>query len=74
MTDWVIAGGTMNKASRHPAPEAWKVAAAGGDLFMPGGKREYRNVLNALRDGRLSRRQLEINATRVYRLTKKLVR
>lgn len=74
MTDWVIAGGTMNKASRHPAPEAWKVAAAGGDLFMPGGKREYRNVLNALRDGRLSRRQLEINATRLYRLTKKLVR
>lgn len=72
MTDWVVDGGTTNKASIHPAPEAWRVSAAGGDLFMPGGKKEYENVLGALRTGKLNREQLLINATRVYRMAKRL--
>ncbi len=72
MTDWVVNGGTMNKASIHPAPNAAKVAAAGGDLFMPGGKGDFRNILTALGNGQLSRTQLQINATRVYRMAKKL--
>lgn len=72
MTDWVVNGGTTNKASIHPAPEPWRVAAAGGDLFMPGGKKEYENILDALHTGKLDRQQLLINATRVYRLAKRL--
>lgn len=49
-----------------------EVAKAGGDLFMPGGKTDYENVLKALRDGNLSRKQLEINATRVLRMVDRL--
>ena len=74
MTDWVIMGGTFDKTSLHPAPEPWKVAAAGGDLFMPGSKKDRQNILDALKDGRLSRKQLETNAFRVLFLAEKLNR
>lgn len=72
MTDWVIGGGTFDKSSVHPAPEPWRVAAAGGDLFMPGSKKDQENILTALKEGRLSRNQLEINASRVVRLARTL--
>ena len=72
MTDWVVGMGSSKDKEAHPVPEAWKVAAAGGDLFMPGGKPDYKNVLAALKDGRLSRKQLEENAARVLRLAEKL--
>ncbi|MBP5384116.1 MAG: glycoside hydrolase family 3 C-terminal domain-containing protein, partial [Lachnospiraceae bacterium] len=70
MTDWVVNGGTMDRSSKHPAPIQYKVAAAGNDLFMPGSKKDYENLLQALREGRISRRQVQINASRVYRLAK----
>lgn len=72
MTDWIVNGGTMNKASIHPAPNAAKIAAAGGDLVMPGGKGDYENILKALQEGTLDKKQVQINATRVYRMAKKL--
>ena len=72
MTDWVILGGTFDKTSVHPAPVPWKVAAAGGDLFMPGSKKDQQNILNALQNGQVSRKQLEINASRVLRLAREL--
>ena len=49
-----------------------EVAKAGGDLFMPGGKKDYENVLNALKAGSLDRKQLEINASRVIKMAAKL--
>lgn len=73
MTDWVTAGGILSKETKYPAPNAGKVAAAGGDLFMPGSAKDYQEVLDALKDGTLSREQLEINATRVYRMAKRLI-
>ena len=71
MTDWVI-GGAFNKNAAYPAPEAWKVAAAGGDLFMPGSKADQDNVLKALEKGRLDRSVLEENASRVLAMIWKL--
>ena len=68
MTDWVVNGGTMDKSSKYPAPVPYKVAAAGNDLFMPGSKKDYDNLLKAIRSGNISRRQVQINATRIYRL------
>ena len=68
MTDWVVNGGTMDKSSKYPAPVPYKVAAAGNDLFMPGSKKDYENLLRAIREGKISRRQVQINATRVYNL------
>ena len=73
MTDWIVNGGTLNTASRHPAPRADRIAAAGNDLTMPGGKNDWNNILNGLREGTVSREQLQINASRVLRLAKKLV-
>lgn len=71
MTDWVIEGMT-GKAAVYAAPEPWKVAAAGGDLFMPGSKDDYENIVSALSSGKLDRRQLVINATRVSRIARNL--
>lgn len=68
MTDWVVNGGTLDKSSVYPAPVPYKVAMAGNDLFMPGSKNDYMNVLKALEDGLISREQLQVNATRVFRL------
>ena len=71
MTDWVIAGMT-GKAAIYAAPEPWKVAAAGGDLFMPGSKADYENIVSALESGKLDRKQLVINATRVSHLARSM--
>ena len=73
MTDWVVGNGIMNsKADIHPRVKPQLVAAAGGDLFMPGGKADFKNMLAGLADGSLTREQLQINATRVFRMAKEL--
>ena len=73
MTDWVVGNGIMNsKQDIHPAVKPQLVAAAGGDLFMPGCKADYDNILKGLADGDLTRKQLEINASRIYRMAKQL--
>ena len=73
MTDWVLAA--MNsKGNKHGYPNPALVAGAGNDLFMPGGKKEWQRILKGLKGRKLSRKQLDINATRVYRMAKKLVK
>ena len=73
MTDWVVGNGIMNsKEDIHPAVKPQLVAAAGGDLFMPGCKADYDNILKGLADGSLTRQQLQINATRIYRMANEL--
>ena len=72
MTDWIIRGIMYNKESVHPYPCTDKIAAAGGDLTMPGSRADFDSILKAVRDGTLSRRQLQINASRILRLARKL--
>jgi len=73
MTDWVVGNGIMNnKNDIHPAVKPQLVAAAGGDVFMPGCKADFKNMQKGLADGSLTRQQLMINATRVYRMAKEL--
>jgi beta-glucosidase len=72
MTDWVTGGSVLSKNAKHPVPHAGEVAAAGGDLFMPGSKKEIREITDALRDGRLTERQLRINASRVIHAVRRL--
>ena len=67
MTDWVLP--LANRGERWPIARADRVAAAGGDLFMPGSKRDFNNILAAFASGELDRHQLEANATRVLRLS-----
>ena len=71
MTDWIV--GALNAGKKkYPAPDAAKIAAAGGDLVMPGGHGDLKAMLKGLKEGTVSRRQLMINATRVLRLAKEL--
>ena len=73
MTDWVVGNGVMNsKDDIHPAVKPQLVAAAGGDLFMPGCKADWKNMMAGLQDGSVTREQLQINASRVYRMAKEL--
>ena len=71
MTDWVI-GLMTSKQDIHPAVQPKKVAAAGGDVFMPGGKGDFKNMMKGLAEGTLTRKQLQINASRMYRMAKEL--
>ena len=73
MTDWVLAF-MDSKLNKYPATKPHKVAAAGGDLFMPGTKADYDDILSALRSGALTREQLLVNVTRLYRLARELTR
>ena len=72
MTDWVVdalSSSTENKYRGALAPE---VVKAGGDLFMPGCKADFDRVLAALGEGSIDRRQIQQNATRVYRMAEEL--
>jgi len=69
MTDWIVDGMSRGRRSRYPVPKAGKIAAAGGDLVMPGSLRDFEDMQKAYKRGALSRRQLEANASRIIRLT-----
>ena len=72
MTDWVVGAMMNRKADRHPAVVQHLTAAAGSDLFMPGSSADYKDILSAVKSGALSRKQLEITATRLLRAGRKL--
>ena len=63
MTDWVIGGDLLlAKGSAYGTPDAARVAAAGCSLFMPGGGKDYKQILTGLWDGTVTERQLRENA------------
>lgn len=70
MTDWVM--NMPNMGSQYPKAQSQNVAAAGGDLFMPGNAGDFKAVIRALKDGTLPRRQLEISGSRVLRMIRRL--
>ena len=71
MTDWVI-GLAAEKNGKYPAENAVPVAAAGGDLMMPGSRGDYAAVLAALKNGELSHVLLQRSASRVIRMAREL--
>ena len=71
MTDWIVAALNAGK-KKYPAPNAARIAAAGGDLVMPGGPGDLKAMRKGLEEGVLTRKQLSINATRIIRMAKKL--
>ena len=70
MTDWIVS--LMSGKSKYPAPLSWKIARAGGDVVMPGSKSDYKTLYEGLKAGYVSRNQLEINASRMYRMVNAL--
>jgi Beta-glucosidase-related glycosidases len=71
MTDWLVAV-MLGRANKYPAPNAARIAAAGNDLLMPGGPRDLKAMRKGLEAGLVTRRQLQINATRLLRTAKQL--
>ncbi len=71
MTDWVV---TILKdaASAHRDSQPPLVAAAGGDMFMPGCKKDYQDLLQGIAAGIVTPEQIRINATRVLKLARQL--
>ena len=65
MTDWVIDGGMIPKDAKYGSPNPALVAAAGNDVFMPGSKKDFKDLCKGYESGLVSRKQLEINASRL---------
>ena len=66
MTDWLVDG--FQPTDGYPIAKASKIAAAGGDLVMPGSKNDVKDILEGLKNGTVTRQQLEVNGTRVKRM------
>lgn len=68
MSDWVVSG-VSNKAGAHRTAKAAPSVKAGNDLFMPGSKADYNDVLTALQgqngETSLTRAELEYCAAHV---------
>ena len=74
MTDWTIANYATEKGCTHPVAKAPNVIMAGGDLFMPGSKSDYSDVVAAMKEGKVTKEQMQINASRTARMARELVR
>ena len=72
MTDWVTSSDILSADAKYPAPEAYKVALAGNDLFMPGSQQEIDNLTAALKNGHITREELIKNAIRICRMAVEL--
>ena len=74
MTDWTIANYATEKGCIHPVAKAPNVIMAGGDLFMPGSKSDYDDVVAAMKEGKVTREQMQMNASRTARMARELVK
>ena len=72
MTDWVVGGELLTGKTKHPAPDAARVAAAGCSLFMPGSKADFEQILSGLRTGAVTRKALALNAAYLARFDRVL--
>ncbi len=72
MTDWVVRDFASAEGSVYSFPDPAVVAAAGGDLYMPGSKEDLERLQTGLREGRVTEEQLRINASRMCRVARKL--
>lgn len=71
MTDWVV-DMMVNMGTSYREALAAEVVKAGGDLFMPGSKKDFDGIVAGLKDGSIPRKQIQQNATRIYRMAEKL--
>ena len=71
MTDWIIE--MMNdKKAKYPAARPGKIAAAGGELVMPGSAGDVKAIVRELAKGDLTEEQLRINAARLLAAVRRL--
>ena len=70
MTDWIKTGRSFCKKIKYDAPYAHKNILAGNDLTMPGSPKDHRDIINALKKGKISHSDLVHSASRIYRSIK----
>ncbi len=70
MTDWIVS--VMHSTGIYSCANPVNVLKAHSDLFMPGSKEDFDRVLDAMKKGYISRDDLEINASRLYKFIKKV--
>ena len=66
MTDWIVTGQINDKSSVYPASRAATCLSNGVNMCMPGNKKDIKDIKKALKSGKITREQLEINASIVY--------
>ncbi|KAL6625988.1 beta-glucosidase [Neocallimastix californiae] len=69
MTDWIVG---LGGSTKYSGPTPYNVIKSTGDIYMPGSKADYETVLKALKEGTLSIEELEMSASRIYNLSKKI--
>ena len=67
MTDWILSGRSFCSKSHYPAPYASNNILAGNDLTMSGAPKDYKDIMKALKNGKLKRDDLIYSASRIYR-------
>jgi len=67
MTDWIASGRSFCRKSIYHAPYASNNILAGNDLTMPGCPKDYKDILKAIKSGKLTRDDLLYSASRIYR-------
>ncbi len=71
MTDWLVRD-AMPANQKYPHPKAHLIAKAGGNLIMPGGQKDYDELMKARKDGEVSRNELMRNVSETLELIEKL--
>ena len=72
MTDWVVRAAGSDNTCKYDIAHAPEVIDAGGDLFMPGSKADYDDIMDAIKKGKLSEDKVLASATRVVKMAKQL--
>ena len=72
MTDWINSGQSYYKGNTHPCAYASRNIKNGMNICMPGSKADIKDIKNALKNGYLSRSDLEVAATIVYNSIQKM--
>ena len=67
MTDWITTGQRLDPRSVNPSVCAHKVLQAGNELIMPGSQSDLNEIMENLRNGSLTREELMLAASGVYR-------
>ena len=71
MTDWLVRD-AMPANQKYPHPKVHLIVKAGGNLIMPGGPKDYDELIKALKDGEVSRNELMQNVSETLELIEKL--
>jgi hypothetical protein len=68
MTDWVVSLAMASGKDYPPQAEAYENISSGTDLCMPGSSGDVKNIMRALRRGKIDKASLIKSAARVLAL------